>query len=271
MNPAWLTVEQRTAPLVLSFPHTGLDIPDDCRHGLVSLDLARHDADWFIDRLYAFAAEQGATTIHTACSRAVIDVNRDPSGVSLYPGQATTALVPVETFDGRALYRAGSAPDAAEIARRRRVYFDPYHAALARELARLRAAHARVVLYDCHSIRSIIPRLFQGELPVFNIGTNDGRACDPALAQAVAQRCAQSPWPHVVDGRFKGGFITRSHGRPRAGIHAVQMELAYRGYLPEEADPPRFDAQFAKSIQATLRQVLDSCLAFCREPAAGAP
>jgi N-formylglutamate amidohydrolase len=160
----WLTIHRSVKPLVVSFPHTGLDIPEDCTRGLVSLDLARHDADWFIDWLYGFAGELGATTVHTALSRTVIDVNRDPSGASLYPGQATTGLVPIETFDGRALYRDGMAPDAGDVERRKRVYFAAYHAALAAELARLRKRYPRVVLYDCHSIRSVLPRLFPGEL-----------------------------------------------------------------------------------------------------------
>jgi formiminoglutamase len=262
MSVPWLTVQQGEAPLVVSFPHTGLDIPDDCASGLVALPLARRDADCYVDRLYGFAAELGATTIHTALSRTVIDVNRDPSGASLYPGQATTGLVPTETFDGRPLYRDGMAPDAAEVERRKRRYFAPYHDAVTAELARLRARHPRIVLYDCHSIRSRVPRLFPGELPVFNIGTNDGRSSDPPLASAVASICAASRWSHVVDGRFKGGWITRTYGEPAAGVHAVQMELALRGYLPDEADPPRWDAEFAKPMQQTLRAVLEACLAF---------
>ena len=265
MTEPWLTVKRGEAPLLVSFPHTGVQFPAECIGDLVGLRLARRDADWHIDKLYAFAAELGATLVHTALSRTVIDVNRDPSGVSLYPGQATTGLVPTETFDGRPLYRdGGAAPAAAEIERRKRLYFAPYHAALGAELKRLRARHARVVLYDCHSIRSVIPRLFPGELPVFNVGTNDGAACDPALASAVAAICAASRRSHVVNGRFKGGFITRTYGKPTDGIHAVQMELAIRGYLPNENDDPRWDAGFAKPIQQTLRAVLEACLAFAR-------
>jgi N-formylglutamate deformylase len=264
MSESWLTVTRRDAPLLLSSPHTGVSIPADCAAALVSFPLARHDADRHIDKLYAFADELGATTVHTALSRTVIDVNRDPSGASLYPGQATTGLAPTETFDGRPLYREGRAPTAEEIERRKALYFAPYHAALAEEIARLRRTHPRVVLYDCHSIRSVIPRLFPGELPVFNIGTNSGKSCDAALQTAVARRCAASAWSHAVNGRFTGGWITRTYGRPAEGVHAVQMELAMRGYLPDESDPPRWDADFAKPIQQTLRAVLEDCLAFAR-------
>jgi formiminoglutamase len=264
MIEPWLTVTRRDAPLLLSFPHTGVSIPAECASALVSFPLARHDADRHIEKLYAFADDLGATTVHTALSRTVIDVNRDPSGASLYPGQATTGLVPTETFDGRPLYRDGRAPTAEEIERRKALYFAPYHAALAGEIERLRAKHPRIVLYDCHSIRSVIPRLFPGELPVFNIGTNSGMSCDVRLETAVARRCAESPWPHVVNGRFTGGWITRTYGRPGEGVHAVQMELAMRGYLPDEREPPRWDREFAKPIQQTLRAVLEHCLAFAR-------
>jgi N-formylglutamate deformylase len=264
MTEPWLTVTRRDAPLVLSFPHTGVSIPADSAAALVSFPLARHDADRHIDKLYAFADELGATTVHTALSRTVIDVNRDPSGASLYPGQTTTGLLPTETFDGCPLYREGRTPTSEEIERRKALYFAPYHAALAAEITRLRGTHPRVVLYDCHSIRSVIPRLFPGELPVFNIGTNSGKSCDAALEAAVARRCAASAWSHVVNGRFTGGWITRTYGRPAEGVHAVQMELAMRGYLPNESDPPPWDAEFAKPIQQTLRAVLEDCLAFAR-------
>jgi N-formylglutamate deformylase len=230
----------------------------------VSSALACHDTDWHIDQLYSFAADLGATTVHTAVSRTVIDVNRDPSGASLYPGQPVTGLVPIDTFDGLPLYRDGATPSSKEIERRKKLYFAPYHAALAEELARLRGLHKRVVLYDCHSIRSVIPRLFPGELPVFNIGTNNGKACDPTLIRQIASICAASRWSHVVNGRFTGGWITRTYGRPSQGIHAVQMELAIRGYLRDESDPPPWNADFARPIQQTLRAVLEACLAFAR-------
>jgi N-formylglutamate deformylase len=169
----WLTVRRGEAPLVVSLPHTGTEIPAPFDEDLVGGWLARKDADWWIDRLYDFAGNLGATVIHTAISRTVIDVNRDPSGVSLYPGQATTGLCPATTFDGEPLYKS-TAPDAAAITLRREKYFDPYHDALAAELDRLRRSHGRIVLYDCHSIRSVIPRLFEGTLPEMNIGTNSG-------------------------------------------------------------------------------------------------
>jgi formiminoglutamase len=267
----WLSVTPGDVPLVLSLPHTGLDLPDALAARLVSPWLARKDADWWVDRLYDFAADLGATVIRTAWSRTLIDVNRDPSGASLYPGQATTALCPLTTFDGEPLYRPGAAPEDAEIAARQAAAFDPYHQALAAQAERLRGRHARVVVYDAHSIRSIVPRLFAGELPHFNVGTNDGASCDPGLTDAVVEACDVDGFTRVVNGRFKGGYITRHYGRPAAGVHAIQMELACRTYLREplgpvsaDAWPAAYDADVAEPARRILRQVLDACLAFAR-------
>jgi formiminoglutamase len=271
-DPEWLIVKRGAAPLVVSLPHTGTGLPPDIAAKVTSPWLAGKDTDWWIDRLYDFADDIGATTIRTVISRTVIDVNRDPSGASLYPGQATTDLVPTTTFDGEPLWRAGHEPDLAEIARRREVYFAPYHRALAGELGRLRSVHPRVVLYDCHSIRSVIPRLFDGELPVFNIGTNSGAACADDFADEIEFICRRSPFSAVTNGRFKGGYITRHYGRPADGVHAVQMELACRGYMREPKGPVTetnwpapYDPAYAAPIRSVLRDVLAACLAFASE------
>ena len=270
-SPDWLTVCRGDAPLLVSLPHTGTDLPPELEGRLVSPWLARKDADWWIDRLYAFAADLGATTVHTALSRTAIDVNRDPSGASLYPGQATTELCPTTTFDGEPLYRDGEVPGAEEVAERRARWFDPYHAALDAEVERLRAAYDRVVVYDCHSIRSVIPRLFEGRLPAFNIGTNGGTSCATELRDAVAEVCRGSGRSSVVDGRFRGGYITRRLGRPDEGVHAVQMELSCRAYMRDAEGPvgegewpTPYKEGFAAPTRAALERVLRACLDFAR-------
>jgi formiminoglutamase len=219
--------------------------------------------------LYDFAGKLGGTVVRTAISRTVIDVNRDPAGTSLYPGQATTELCPTTTFDGERLYRSGEEPNDAEIAARRARFFDPYHAALRTEIERLRARHGHVVIYDCHSIRSVIPRLFEGTLPHFNIGTNDGTTCGLRLSDAIAGICAASEFSHVLNGRFKGGFITRAFGRPQDGVHAIQMELACRGYMAEPLGPVSeglwptpYDNAYAAPMRAVLVRILQECLNF---------
>jgi N-formylglutamate deformylase len=274
-TPAWLSVRRGDAPLLLSMPHSGIDLRE-YENQFVSPWLARRDADWWLEQLYDFAEALDATLVRTTVSRSVIDMNRDPSGRSLYPGQATTELCPTTTFDGEALYKDASAVSSAQVEARRQQYFDPYHATLRAEIERLRARHSQVVLYDCHSIRSRIPRLFEGELPQFNIGTNDGQSCAPALSEALASVCAGSAFSHVVNGRFKGGYITRAFGRPGEGVHAVQMELACRGYLDEPTGalspdnwPPAFDRDFANPLRAVLETVLGRCIEFALQPVAG--
>ncbi|WP_150287027.1 N-formylglutamate deformylase [Rhabdaerophilum calidifontis] len=269
--PDWLELRRAGGPLIVSIPHTGTEIPPEIEARLVSPWRARKDTDWWIETLYDFAEDLGGTILRTRISRSVIDVNRDPSGASLYPGQATTELCPTTTFDGEPLYRAGAEPDADEIALRRATWFDPYHAALAGEIARLRARHPRIVLYDCHSIRSVIPRLFEGELPVFNIGTHSGASCDPALTARIEAIADRSGMSRVTNGRFRGGYITRHYGNPASGLHAVQMELACRGYMPErpgpvaEADwPPPFDPAHAAPVRAVLAGIFQTCIAFAR-------
>jgi formiminoglutamase len=273
-SPDWLTVTRGDAPLVVSLPHTGTEIPAGYEPGLISPWLARKDADWWIEQLYDFAADLGATVIRTTISRTVIDVNRDPSGVSLYPGQATTELCPTTTFDGEPLYEPDTEPTTKEIAERRARFFDPYHATLRAEIERLRSRHASVVVYDCHSIRSVIPRLFDGTLPHFNIGTNGDATCAPALSESIEKICVSSGFSHVVNGRFKGGYITRSLGKPEAGVHAVQMELACRGYMREPLGPvsegewpTAYDQDYAAPMRAALTLILQTCLAFAQSKA----
>ncbi|HEY8507082.1 MAG TPA: N-formylglutamate deformylase [Steroidobacteraceae bacterium] len=263
---SWLEIRQGDAPLIVAFPHTGIEIPLEIERKLLSPALARGDTDWWVHRLYDFAPQLGATTLRTRISRTVIDVNRDPSGQSLYPGLATTELCPATTFDGDPLYISGNEPDEAEIASRRARFFDPYHRALAAEIERLQRRYRHIVVYDAHSIRSRVPRLFEGELPNFNIGTYNGTTCDPALTAAVEAACSVAPFTRITNGRFKGGWTTRHYGQPQSGVHAIQMELAIRGYMrepmPPEPWPPAYDAAYAAPMRNALINVLKACLAF---------
>ncbi|MDR6955295.1 formiminoglutamase [Ancylobacter sp. 3268] len=271
-RPDFLSVHRGTAPLVVSLPHTGTDIPDDIAPDLVSPWLARKDCDWWIEQLYDFAAGMGASVVRTSISRTAVDVNRDPSGVSLYPGQATTELCPTTSFDGEPLYRDGKDPD---VAARRAAYFDPYHAALSAEIEHARATHGTVVLYDCHSIRSVIPRLFPGTLPDFNLGTNSGASCAAELQAAIEAICDATAFSRVSNGRFKGGYITRHYGAPERGVHAVQMELACRAYMPEPLGPvgpdnwpAPYDPAYAAPVRSALVAIFEACLAFARSEGA---
>lgn len=251
-------VSRGDSPVVLGFPHDGIDLPEDILATLNETGRARADTDWQIFRLHDGLAD-GLTTVRTPIHRYAIDLNRDPSGQSLYPGQATTALCPITDFDGRPLYQPGQEPDDGEIARRRTAFHAPYHAALRAELDRVKAKHGFAILYDCHSIRSHIPRLFDGTLPDFNIGTNGTTTCAATLEDAVTGTCAAAAgFSHVVNGRFKGGWTTRHYGRPAEGIHAIQMELAQSAYLAAETPPWTYDAAKADRLRSHLRIILDT-------------
>ena len=249
-----------SGPLLVSMPHVGLHIPDDIAAGMTDLALTLSDTDWHIDRLYDFLDDLGASAIAATHSRYVVDLNRPPDGASLYPGKATTELCPTVTFDGEPLYRDGVTPDETETVRRVTHYWKPYHDKLEAELARLKAAHGYALLWDAHSIRSLVPRLFEGRLPDLNIGTANGESCDPDLAGRVLQAAESAQtYGAVLNGRFKGGYITRRYGRPGEGIHAIQLELSQRTYM-EEPPPFAFREDLAGRVRPVIRSMLEAML-----------
>jgi len=258
------TLHRGTAPLLVSIPHLGRQLPPESAAGMREVAQLQRDADWHLDRLYGFARELGASMLVATLSRYVVDLNRPPGGESLYPGQTTTGLFPTETFRGEPLYRPGGEPDEAERARRLQACWQPYHDALAGELARLRAAHGAVLLWEAHSIAGKLPRLFDGELPALNFGTNGGRSCTDAVCEAALAPARGSGFSQVLNGRFKGGYITRRYGEPAAGVHAIQLEMAQRVYMDEE---PPFDylPDRAAQVQPLLRAMLEAGMAAVRE------
>ncbi len=258
MSAEIVTVTPGSSPLVLSMPHPGTGLPEEVSASLNARGRLVEDTDWHMRQLYAFTERFRPSIVEAGLSRYVIDLNRDPSGVSLYPGQATTELVPTTTFDGEAIWT--TAPDAAEIARRKAAYFQPYHAALSGEIARVQATHGFCLLWDCHSIKSVIPRLFPGTLPTLNLGTNSGASCAAEIATAAEKALARTGFSHVANGRFKGGWITRHYGQPAERVHAIQMEIALSAYLSEEAPPWRFDAAKAAKLQAALATIIEAAL-----------
>ncbi|MCE4536383.1 N-formylglutamate deformylase [Pelomonas sp. P7] len=258
-------LQQGRVPLLISLPHVGTEIPAEIAGQLVSRALASEDSDWHLERLYRPLAEAlGASLLVPRHSRYVIDLNRPPDDQPLYPGASGgTGLVPTRFFTDDPLYRDGAEPDAAAIAARREAYWRPYHEALAGELARLRERHGHALLFDGHSIRSELPWLFEGELPALNLGTADGAACSPALAARLAAVLAgQQRFSHVVDGRFKGGYITRHYGRPGEGVQAVQLEMCQRCYMDEALDPRHaYDEAAAAEVAPVIGALLQEMLA----------
>jgi len=254
------TLHRGSLPLLVMVPHDGSHIPAEIAAGMAPESRRAPDTDWHVSRLYAFAKEMGASVLVPSHSRYVVDLNRPPDDVSLYPGQNTTGLCPAVRFSGEAVYLEGQQPSADEIAARVDTYWCPYHALLTEEIARLRAQHGRVLLWEGHSIRAEVPFLFEGVLPDLNIGTSSGTSCAPELqARLEAVLSAQRNYTWVANGRFKGGYITRQYGRPSEGVDAVQLELAQKNYMDE--DSFEYDEARATRLLPTLRALLGAALA----------
>jgi N-formylglutamate deformylase len=245
------------APLLVSMPHTGTAVPKEIRERLTPEALALPDTDWHLEKLYDFLEPLGASMLVATHSRYVVDLNRPPDNANLYPGQDTTGVVPIDTFHKEPLY-SGALPDAAEVHSRIQSYWQPYHAKLAEELAHLRKQHGHALLWDAHSIFSELPRFFAGKLPDLNLGTGDGKSCAPGIGEALLAKV--SGYSTVLNGRFKGGYITRSYGNPARGIHAVQLELSEATYM-DETPPYRMREPLAARLRPQLLALIEE---FCR-------
>ena len=260
MNAPTYALHRGTAPLLVSLPHVGTDLPADLVPRLVPRAIAVEDTDWHLAEVYAFARQLGASLLVPRYSRYVIDLNRPPENAPMYPGANNTELVPTRFFTGDAIYREGAAPDAGDVERRLAAYWQPYHDALAGELARLHAEHGHAVLWDGHSIQAELPWLFEGRLPDLNLGTAGGTSCAPSLRSALmAVLDAQDAFSHVTDGRFKGGHITRHYGRPHEGVHAVQLEKCWSCYMHDRGGSAP-EAERMAQLQPVLKGLLQATL-----------
>ena len=248
-------------PLVIDVPHAGTYLPPALAARLTPAARMVPDTDWHVERLFAFARDAGATLVVATHSRYVVDLNRNPSGAALYPGADNTELCPTRTFGNEALYADGEVPQAHEVTARRAEYFVPYHALLAAEIERVCARHGYAILLDGHSIRSEVPRFFAGRLPDLNLGTADGASCAPAV-QAVADvvLAGAGKFTSVVNGRFKGGYVTRHYGQPTRGVHALQLEIAQTCYM-DEAPPFPWDGARAAPLVDLLERLVAALLA----------
>lgn len=247
------TLTRGKSPVLIALPHNGTLLAPGMEARMSATGLARPDTDWHMERVYGFAPELGMGVIAARYSRYVIDLNRGPDDATLYPGRPKTGLVPEFSFDGEALYHPGAVPDEKEVAARLETYWRPYHAALEAELERLRELWGFAVLWDGHSIRSHVPRLFEGQLPDLNLGTSDGVSCDSRLTAELGKLLAgQTGLTTIVNGRFKGGYTTRHYGQPSRNIHAIQMEMAQSTYMTQEKAPWAIDETRLAQAQGVL-------------------
>jgi len=243
-----------SAPLLVSMPHTGTFIPEWLAPRLSPAARALPDTDWHLARLYDFLGELDASVLVATHSRYVVDLNRPPDNASLYPGQDTTGIVPLDTFHRAPLYLPGFPPSEEEVAERIRVYWHPYHDRLKQALGEIKARHGYALLWDAHSIFSVLPRFFKGKLPDLNLGTADGKSCAPGIGEALAK--SVEGYSAVLNGRFKGGYITRHYGNPANGVHAVQLELSEATYM-DEKPPYKFRENLARQLRPQLRTLLE--------------
>jgi N-formylglutamate deformylase len=259
------SLQRGSSPLVVSMPHIGTAIPPELRDAYVPRALGTEDADWHLARFYDFLPALGASVLQPAEARYVIDLNRPPDDAPMYPGASNTELCPTRFFNGDPLYAQGRAPSVEERRERRERYWQPYHDALAQELDRVRSVHGYALLWDAHSIRSVIPWLFEGRLPDLNIGTADGASADASIATAVVAAAADGATDvtHVLNGRFKGGYITRHYGNPAEHVHAVQLEMCQSVYM-QEVPPYAYDEALARKLQPRVQAMVSAALGACK-------
>jgi len=245
------TFHPGSIPLLVSVPHDGRILPDDIAATMTEAGRDIPDTDWHVARLYEFARGLGAAIISAQLSRYVVDLNRPADNAILYEGQVATGLCPRQTFDGQDIYSHATDID---VAARVEQFWKPYHAKIADTLAEFRQSHGYALLWDAHSIASRVPRLFDGDLPILNLGTWAGRSCAADIAADVIGIAEDSPFEAVVNARFQGGHITRHYGQLADNIQVIQLELAQRAYMNETTRI--YDDAKASELRATLEPML---------------
>ena len=250
--------EQGDSPLLISIPHDGRELAPGMEERMSDAGRSLADTDWDVRKLYAFVDQLSPSVLAARYSRYVVDLNRPSSDAALYEGQLSTGLCPSKTFAGDDIYVDGESCEMPEQRQRLQAYWQPYHKMLDAELERICRQFGYALLWDAHSIRAEVPSLFDGALPDLNIGTNDGASCGPELQRAVFDAAERSDYSVVLNGRFKGGYITRNYGNPEKNVHAIQLELAQHSYMNEET--LRYDEEAAARLDDVIRDMLSELL-----------
>jgi len=247
-----------STPLLISVPHDGRLLPESVERRMTAAGRDIPDTDWHVAKLYEFVRELGASVLVADYSRYVVDLNRPPDDAALYKGQLSTGICPSRSFAGDYLYEDMGVVAAEELRERVDTYWLPYHSLIESKLTALRDQYGYAILWDAHSIPSLVPRLFEGELPVLNIGTSNGDSCSASIAEQVFEIATSSDYSAVMNARFKGGHITRHYGDPQNDVHAIQLEIAQRAYMDEASR--EYDDLKADKLRDTLLSMLECFL-----------
>lgn len=251
-------------PILLSVPHCGTEFPQELK-GQYKQHLinAPDDTDWFVNRLYDFAASMGITMIHSTFSRWVIDLNRDPESKPLYTdGRIITALCPSTTFAGESIYNdERKEVDQAEVKRRLGIYYAPYHDQLAKKIFELKNKFGKVLLWECHSIRKFVPTVHTEKFPDLILGSNDGKSAAPGIIETTLEHLGKSPFTLKHNHPFKGGYITRHFGNPSENAHALQLEMTKVNYMDDSE--LNYDGARAEAVRKVLMKVFSELIRKC--------
>lgn len=248
-----ILIDEGQSPLVLCLPHSGTDVPKAVYNRLNATGKLQADLAWRLERVFDFHKELDATVLRSNVSRFVIDLDRDPKTPVSAAMDPARALCPATTLDGKRVYQEGEEPGPTEAEQRFLLFYAPFHKALHQQIDRLLRKHRKVILVNCQSMRSHIKGVTDEDLPLVNIGSEEGRSCDPDLRNVlVGSFRGQEGYTVSVDRYTKGGFITHSFARPEMGVHAVTLLLAQRAYLRHESPPFEPDKVRMAALKAVL-------------------
>lgn len=246
-------------PIIISSPHSGTFFPKEVASQLRPEHVANpDDTDWFIHQLYDFAPSIGIKMICANYSRWVIDLNRDPESAPLYnDGRVITGLVPSTNFNGDPLY-ISEVPDQNEINRRLEAYYLPYHRKVEELILETKAQFGKALLFDAHSIRKVVPGIRKEAFPDLILGDNDGKSASEEVINAAYTALGTSGKDLQHNHPFKGGYITRSFGKPSKNMHALQLEMAKTNYMDDSETV--YDNDRAGQTRETLKHVFEQLI-----------
>ncbi len=262
----WQKARGASLPILVSVPHSGTEFPEDLEKFFKEkFRKDPEDTDWLVHKVYDFLPSLGIPVLHAKYSRYVVDLNRDPDDVALYnDDRFITGLFPTHSFTKEALYKDKSTQEEAlsEFDRKWRMdrFYWPYYRAIQSHLTEKRDQHKAALLFDAHSIARSVPSLSAEPFPDLVLGTQMGFTADKKLIDAALEVLERSPYKVSHNDPFRGGNITRNHGNPEMGFHAMQLEMCQDLYLAEDGrslDPEKTE-QLRNTLSLLFRELEDA-------------